>query len=86
MPVPWAPGIAQGFCPWPMAMKYALCDIKQELADGGKAKISEGSMQLPRRQRKRSHRKRLMQSLAKITTGLKEDLCADCDLVIEAAS
>ncbi|MGI6108305.1 MAG: 3-hydroxybutyryl-CoA dehydrogenase [Eubacteriaceae bacterium] len=74
-------GIAQTF-----AVKdgydVVLTDIKQEWADGGKAKIQKG---LDRQVKKgKMTQEQEDATLNKITTGLKEDL-KDCDLIIEAA-
>lgn len=61
----------------------ALCDIKQEWAEGGKAKIEKGYARLV--QRGKLSQEKVDAILAAITPGLKEDLCADCDLIVEAA-
>ena len=61
----------------------ALCDIKQEWADGGKAKIQKGYARLV--EKGKMTQEAVDAILAKITPGLKEDLCADCDLIVEAA-
>jgi len=61
----------------------ALCDIKQEWAEGGKAKIEKGYARLV--QRGKMTQEKVDGILASITPGLKEDLCADCDLIVEAA-
>ena len=66
-------------------MKYALCDINAGIGSKAeklksqkvyekrvaKGKMDTGSMQMP--------------FLAKITPGVKEDICTDCDLIVEAA-
>ena len=59
----------------------ALCDIKQEWADNGKAKIAAGWLLVARA----SWTRLKLICMAAITAGLKEDLCADCDLIVEAA-
>lgn len=74
-------GIAQAFAQ--KGYDVALCDINEEFAAGGKAKIQKGLD-------KRVARGKMEQAdadaiLAKITTGMKENLCADCDLIVEAA-
>ena len=61
----------------------ALCDIKQEWADNGKATIAAGCAKLVAKgELDQAEADRRM---ATITAGLKEDLCADCDLIVEAA-
>lgn len=74
-------GIAQAFA---QAEGYtvALCDINEEFAANGKQKIINSLA-------KRVSRGKLEQAaseiiISKITTGTKE-ICADCDLIIEAA-
>ncbi|MCI6153326.1 3-hydroxybutyryl-CoA dehydrogenase [Fusobacterium perfoetens] len=74
-------GIAQTFAQTE-GFEVMLCDINQEFAANGKKKIAKGF-------EKRIAKGKMEQSvadsiLAKITTGTKE-ICADCDLVIEAA-
>ena len=61
----------------------ALCDIKQEWAEGGKDKIAKGYARLV--QKEKMTQEQVDGILASITPGLKEDLCADCDLIVEAA-
>ena len=75
-------GIAQAFAQVE-GYEVALCDIKAEWAANGKAKLQKGFD-------KRIAKGKMTQEaadaiLARITTGLKEDLCADCDLIVEAA-
>ncbi len=74
-------GIAKAFAA--AGHEVALCDIKQEWADGGKAKIQKGYDKLVGRGKMDAEKAEAI--VAKITAGLKEDLCADCDLVVEAA-
>ncbi len=75
-------GIAQTFAQCDKVEKVFLCDIKQEFADGGLAKIKKNL--------DRSVSKGKMEQadadkiLAKFTTGLS-DICVDVDLVVEAA-
>ena len=74
-------GIAQAFAQ--KGYDVALCDINEEFAANGKNKIQKGLD-------KRVARGKMEQAdadaiLAKITTGMKENLCADCDLIVEAA-
>ena len=75
-------GIAKAFA---MVDGYevALCDIKQEWADGGKDKIAKGYARLV--EKGKLTQEKVDSILNSITTGLKEDLCADCDLIVEAA-
>lgn len=75
-------GIAQAFAQCE-GYEVALCDINEEFAANGKKKIEKGFA-------KRIAKGKMEQAaadaiLAKITTGVKENLCADCDLVVEAA-
>ena len=74
-------GIAQAFA---MTDGYdvRLCDIKQEFADGGKAKIEKNMKFLVSKEK--ISQDKADSILAKIKTGLK-DICSDCDLVIEVA-
>lgn len=61
----------------------ALCDIKQEFADGGLAKIKKGYAKLVEKGKMTQEKADAI--CGAITAGLKEDLCADCDLIVEAA-
>ena len=61
----------------------ALCDIKQEWADGGKDKIAKGYAKLV--EKGKLTQEAVDKILNSITPGLKENLCADCDLIVEAA-
>ena len=74
-------GIAQAFAQTE-GFTVALCDINNEFAANGKNRIAKGF-------EKRVAKGKMEQAeadtiLARITTGTKE-ICADCDLVIEAA-
>ena len=74
-------GIAQAFAQTE-GFIVALCDINNEFAANGKNKIAKGF-------EKRIAKGKMEQAeadaiLGRITTGTKE-ICADCDLVIEAA-
>ena len=74
-------GIAQAFAQTE-GFTIALCDINNEFAANGKKKIAKGF-------EKRIAKGKMEQAeadtiLSKITTGTKE-ICADCDLIIEAA-
>ena len=63
--------------------EVALCDIKQEWADGGKAKNpEEGYARLV--EKGKMTQEAVDAILAKNHPGLKEGLCADCDLIVEA--
>ena len=61
----------------------ALCDIKQEWAEGGKNKIVAGYAKLV--EKGKLTQDTVDKIVGSITPGLKEDLCADCDLIVEAA-
>ena len=63
--------------------EVALCDIKQEWAEGGKDKIAKGYARLV--EKGKMTQEKVDAILASITPGLKENLCADCDLIVEAA-
>ena len=74
-------GIAQAFAQTE-GFTVALCDVNNEFAANGKNRIAKGF-------EKRIAKGKMEQAeadtiLSKITTGTKE-ICADCDLVIEAA-
>ncbi|MEE1113734.1 MAG: 3-hydroxyacyl-CoA dehydrogenase NAD-binding domain-containing protein [Eubacterium sp.] len=75
-------GIAQAFAQCAEVEKVYLCDIKQEFADGGFAKIKKALD-------KKVARGKMEQAAAdaitaKIQTGLNE-ICVDADLIVEAA-
>ncbi len=74
-------GIAQAFA-MTDGYEVRLCDIKQEFADGGKAKIEKNINFLVGKEKITADKG--AEILGKIKTGLK-DICADCDLVIEVA-
>jgi 3-hydroxybutyryl-CoA dehydrogenase len=74
-------GIAKAFAQ--CGMDVALCDIKQEWAEGGKAKIVKGYERLVAKGKLTQEKVDAICNA--ITPGLKEDLCADCDLIVEAA-
>jgi 3-hydroxybutyryl-CoA dehydrogenase len=74
-------GIAQAFAMTDGYEVY-LCDIKQEFADGGKAKVLKNLNFLVGKEKITQEKADAV--AAKITTGLK-DICTDCDLVIEVA-
>ena len=75
-------GIAKAFAQTE-GYEVALCDIKQEWAENGKAKIVAGYARLV--EKGKMTQEAVDAIVAKITPGLKENLCADCDLVVEAA-
>ena len=72
-------GIAQAFA-MTDGYEVCLCDIKQEFADGGKAKIQKNINFLVGKEKISAEKGE--EIMGKITTGLK-DICTDCDLVIE---
>ncbi|MBR4207325.1 MAG: 3-hydroxybutyryl-CoA dehydrogenase [Lachnospiraceae bacterium] len=75
-------GIAQTFASAEMVETVYLCDIKQEFADGGLAKIKKG---LDKRVAKGKMEQAAADAITnKIKTGLNE-IAVDADLVVEAA-
>lgn len=74
-------GIAQAFA-MTDGYEVRLCDIKQEFADGGKARIEKNINFLVGKEKITAEKG--AEILGKIQTGLKE-ICTDCDLVIEVA-
>ncbi len=75
-------GIAKAFAQTE-GYEVALCDIKQEWAEGGKDKIVKGYAKLV--EKGKLTQEAVDAIVNKITPGLKENLCADCDLIVEAA-
>ncbi len=75
-------GIAKAFA-MTEGFTVALCDIKQEWAEGGLAKLKKANDRLV--EKGKMTREAADAIAEKITPGLKEDLCADCDLIVEAA-
>ena len=75
-------GIAKAFAQVE-GYEVALCDIKQEWAEGGKDKIAKGYARLV--EKGKMTQEAVDAIVNKITPGLKENLCADCDLIVEAA-
>ncbi len=75
-------GIAKAFAQTE-GYEVALCDIKQEWAEGGKDKIVKGYAKLV--EKGKLTQEQVDAITSKITPGLKENLCADCDLIVEAA-
>ena len=74
-------GIAKAFAQ--AGWEVALCDIKQEWAEGGRDKIAGGYAKLV--EKGKMEQDVADGYVALITPGLKEDLCADADLIVEAA-
>lgn len=75
-------GIAQAFAVTD-GYEVVLCDIKQEFADGGKARIQKA---LDKQVAKgRMEQAKAGEILAKISTHGDNEAVADCDLVVEAA-
>ena len=75
-------GIAKAFAQTE-GYEVALCDIKQEWAEGGKDKIVKGYAKLV--EKGKMTQEAVDKIVNSITAGLKENLCADCDLIVEAA-
>ena len=75
-------GIAQAFAQNDGVDTVYLCDIKQEFADGGKAKIEKGLARLVKKEKMTQDAADAV--LAKIKTGLNT-IATDPDLVVEAA-
>ncbi len=74
-------GIAQAFA-MTDGMEVRLCDIKQEFADGGKAKIEKNLNFLVKKEK--ITQEKATEIPGKIKTGLK-DICTDCNLIVEVA-
>ncbi len=74
-------GIAQAFAMTDGYEVY-LCDIKQEFADGGKAKIVKNLNFLVSKEK--MTQEKADEIAAKISTGLK-DICTEANLIIEVA-
>ncbi|NLJ30817.1 MAG: 3-hydroxybutyryl-CoA dehydrogenase [Clostridiales bacterium] len=74
-------GIAQAFAQTE-GYSVKLCDINEEFAAGGKAKIAKGLNRLVGKGKMEQAKADAI--LSKITTGTKE-IVSDCDLVVEAA-
>lgn len=75
-------GIAQAFAQ-AEGFRVKLCDINEEFAAAGKERIQK-NLQLAVSKGKMEPGK-AEEILEKITTGIKEELCSDCELMIEAA-
>ena len=74
-------GIAQAFAQVD-GFEVRLCDIKEEFASGGKAKIEKGLSKLV--EKGKMEQAEADKIVGRIKTGLK-DICSDCDLIVEAA-
>ena len=75
-------GIAKAFAAAD-GYEVVMCDIEKSLADKGLEKIAAGFSKLVAKGK--LDQEKVDKMLAKIQAGLKEDLCADCDLIVEAA-
>ena len=75
-------GIAKAFAQVD-GYEVALCDIDLTFADNGLKKIASGYAKLVAKGK--LDQEKVDAILARIKAGLKEDLCADCDLIVEAA-
>ncbi|WP_026835752.1 3-hydroxyacyl-CoA dehydrogenase family protein [Eubacterium xylanophilum] len=74
-------GIAQAFA-MTDGYEVCLCDINDEFAANGKAKIEKNLSFLVKKEK--IDQAKADSILAKVTTGTKE-ICTECDLVVEAA-
>ena len=75
-------GIAKAFAQID-GYEVMLCDIKQEWAEGGKDKIIKGYDKLVAKEKMTKEQADAI--VNRIVPGLKENLCKDCDLIVEAA-
>ncbi len=75
-------GIAKAFAAVD-GYEVALCDIEQSFADNGLKKIVAGYAKLVAKGK--LEQGKVDAILSRIKAGVKEDLCADCDLIVEAA-
>ncbi|HPF53695.1 MAG TPA: 3-hydroxyacyl-CoA dehydrogenase NAD-binding domain-containing protein [Eubacteriales bacterium] len=75
-------GIAKAFALYE-GYSVVLCDIKQEWADNSLAKIRKGYDKLVAKGKMSLDQVEAVMS--RISAGLAQDLCADCDLIVEAA-
>ncbi|MBQ6343643.1 MAG: 3-hydroxybutyryl-CoA dehydrogenase [Anaerolineaceae bacterium] len=75
-------GIAKAFAQVD-GYEVMLCDIDQAFADNGLKKIAGGYAKLVAKGK--LDQENVDAILSRIKAGLKEDLCADCDLIVEAA-
>lgn len=74
-------GIAQAFAKQE-GFTVCLCDINEELAARGKTRIAQGLQKRVAREKMTAAEADAI--LARIETGVR-DICADCDLIVEAA-
>ena len=74
-------GIAQAFA-MTDGYEVCLCDIKEEYAEGGKAKIQKNMNFLVGKEK--ITQEKADEIMGKITTGLN-GICTDCDLIVEVA-
>ena len=75
-------GIAKAFASVD-GYEVALCDIEQSFADNGLKKIAAGYAKLVAKGK--LDQEKVDAIMSRISAGIKEDLCADCDLIVEAA-
>ncbi len=75
-------GIAKAFASVD-GYEVALCDIEQSFADNGLKKIAAGYAKLVAKGK--LDQEKVDTIVSRIKAGVKEDLCADCDLIVEAA-
>jgi 3-hydroxybutyryl-CoA dehydrogenase len=75
-------GIAKAFAQID-GYEVALCDIEQSFADNGLKRIAAGYAKLVAKGK--MTQETVDAILGRITAGMKEDPCADCDLIVEAA-
>ena len=75
-------GIAKAFASVE-GYEVALCDIEQSFADNGLKKIAAGYAKLVAKGK--LDQGKVDAIMSRIKAGVKEDLCADCDLIVEAA-
>ena len=74
-------GIAQAFA-MTDGYEVCLCDIKEEYAEGGKAKIQKNMNFLVGKEK--ITQEKADEVMGKITTGLN-NICGECDLIVEVA-
>lgn len=74
-------GIAQAFA-MTDGYEVCLCDIKEEFAEGGKAKIQKNMNFLVGKEK--ITQEKADEVMGKITTGLN-NICGECDLIVEVA-
>ena len=75
-------GIAKAFASVE-GYEVVLCDIEQVFAENGLKKIAAGYAKLV--SKGKMDQEKVDAIVARITAGMKEDLCMDCDLIVEAA-